>query len=312
MIRSAIESAIIGCAVFCAVSCNTVVDYDVPAHEPGLVVTSFFSPDSTWSVSLHRTQPIQSARNTAPAPVDDGVVTIVRNDLQMPEEVLQLETDGYYRSALGTRPAPGGRYTVKATSPGLTELAEGTSVTPQRPEIADFSVTELEEPVDRDGYRKDTHHLKLRIVGVPGVSVYRVAFFEFRESGSQSGFRHLFFGCNDTAVYHGYGDIDSEDVDQSTTYGGVAILSAKHFQNGSRELTLMFNKYKDTRRFMIVVSALSTDYFEYQRTLLANPQGDSWLSDDFLLPTPIYTNIEGGYGVFAGYADTKEEFELED
>ena len=39
MIRSAIESAIIGCTVFCAIGCNTVVDYDVPAHEPGLVVT---------------------------------------------------------------------------------------------------------------------------------------------------------------------------------------------------------------------------------------------------------------------------------
>ena len=295
------------CAML-AVSCHTVLDYEVPSHDARLVATSFFTPDSTWSVSLYRSQSVNEIRNTVPSVVEDAVALILRG--ASVEDTLRRALDGRYRSTLGRKPESFTNYTLRVQAPGLPPV-EATAAAPHRPVVADFKVEELAVPIAREDLRPDTHRMELRIVDAPGRSTYRIGFFEYVEQGpSQNRFRQEAFGCGDPSVYHDYDDLDSGNRDTSTSFWGYAILPDDLFQGGTHNLALTFRKDDDIHRYMVVVSSLSTEYVEYQHTLLLNPSGRSQL-DDFITPTPIYTNIEGGFGVFAGYADTTLSFDLE-
>ena len=53
------------------------------------------------------------------------------------------------------------------------------------------------------------------------------------------------------------------------------------------------------RDLLLLLSSLSEDYFEYQRTL-----SEQVLSGPFVEPQGVYSNIEGGLGIFAGYTNT--------
>ena len=290
-----------------AVSCNTVVDYNVPAHEARLVATSFFTPDSTWSVSLYRSQAVSTIRNTAPSAVEGALALVLQGDSVA--DTLQLAPDGRYRSVLGQKPESGTDYTLRVQAPGLPPV-EATAVAPHRPEVVEFKVEKLAIPIDRE-FKPDTHRMKLRIVDAPGRSIYRIAFFEYAErGGDQNGFGHASFGCGDPTVYHSYDEVDREGRNTSTSFNGLAILPDDLFQGGSHDLVLTFRKEEKIYRYMVLVSSLSTEYYEYQRTVLVNPRSDyAW--DDFITPAPIYSNIEGGFGIFAGYADTLLAFELD-
>jgi hypothetical protein len=58
------------------------------------------------------------------------------------------------------------------------------------------------------------------------------------------------------------------------------------------------NKYK----VIIHFRSISENYYKYKKALIVheyNQDGDIW--DGLGNPVPMFTNIEGGYGIFAGY-----------
>ncbi len=288
-------------------SCNTVVDFTVPAHNTELVATSFFTPDSTWSVSVYGSQSINTNRNTTSMVIEGAIVQILQGNQVV--DNLQLASDGRYRSTRHHKPESGTYYTLSVGASGLQPV-EAVAAAPHRPEVLEFEVEKLLSPIGIDERRPDTHSIELRIADAPGRSIYRIAFFEYAErGGDQNGFGLASFACGDPSVYHEYDEVNREDRDSSTIFGGAAILPDDLFQGGSHNVIITFRQRRGIHRYKVLVSSLSTEYFEYQRTRLANPQSD-YIWDDFITPSPIYTNIEGGFGVFAGYADTLLTFEL--
>ena len=54
------------------------------------------------------------------------------------------------------------------------------------------------------------------------------------------------------------------------------------------------------RNCVLVLSSLSEDYYRYIQSLQRNLSFDPLIEEPF----PVYSNVSGGLGVFAGYTNT--------
>ena len=80
----------------------------------------------------------------------------------------------------------------------------------------------------------------------------------------------------------------------------AGIVTDRQFSGMERDFeTTIVPRYPESARepsIIFYVNSMSDDYFEYQRSL-----ENSGYHDPFSEPLQIFSNIEGGRGVFAGY-----------
>lgn len=74
------------------------------------------------------------------------------------------------------------------------------------------------------------------------------------------------------------------------------------FDGQSYQVTVTFSLYLSNARndILLLLSTLSEDYFEFKRSW----QQQAGQSPAFSAPMDMYSNVQGGLGVFAGYSNT--------
>jgi len=291
-------------------------------YTPALVVSDFFTPDSIWAMRISRSIEISEPALSSDLFVEDADVLIYGAYGQ--SEILLHTQNGVFRSKSDTHPIEGETYTIEVSSPGFKSI-QSTSFAPKIKSdfleiLAVDSVIFAQKPLP-------TYRLRFRVTDFPGKSYYRLDLLQVIPScfDEQVGYTRI----DRKLEGHGYDyhstsfkssepsffpDPEVLDEPSDALYGDfnsefyTAYFSDRLFENTEQEFELFFEPYSSlfsdfiSTHFMMVISSLSKEHVLYERSLLLQ---DEYLDPSdylFTIPIELYSNVEGGLGIFAGYS----------
>ncbi len=288
--------------IFVCLGCETIIEINPPEYTPEPVATSFFSPDSVWSVTLHSSLGINAKGDTSTEYITDASVRIMDGSNMI--EALNYVGNGEYRANKGRLPASSTKYTLHVDLPGATSI-QATSTAPPPVPFSDYSI----EKVGEGGFRDDTiYRLKAVFKDEPNPNFYQIGIYQYVATDIDS----LYYRKSVNELHPGWAcgyvaaaetEIDIED--RGTTGCGdldPIVVTDRNFDGGTYpwSATVEVSERGGRSELLLVLSSLSEEYFEYQRTLEHNLFLDPLLDE----PINVYSNVTGGLGVFAGYTNT--------
>ena len=267
--------------LFICLGCELIVDIDVPFEHNDLTVNSFFNPDSLWKarVTLNRfildTLPLSKINNALVVVYEDG----------HPVDTLMSKGDGYYKSDTG-KPMIGKTYELKAIAEKY-QAVSGVCQVPIPVEIMDAKFSVLL----RDNSQTDI--IKIKFKDPPQQkNYYNIVLLSRGEEYSYP----VRFESDDPSFekasfsYSDYG------------YGGL-LLKDILFDGQETEITIQSTElgYSYLDEVVVILRSVSEDYYRYKTTLALQA---STSGDPLAQPVNVYSNLDGGFGIFAGYSQS--------
>ncbi|MCY4674352.1 MAG: DUF4249 family protein [Bacteroidetes bacterium] len=293
--------------LFC-LGCETIVEVDPPEYDSEPVVTSFFSPDSIWSVTMHRSLGITVKRDATREYISDASVRIMDGSNMV--DILSYQGNGRYVSGTGGSPSYGTQYTLQVDFPGQASI-QATSAAPSPVVISDYSIEY--RPPEFDIIPVSRYQLKIVFSDMPGINFYRIGVYRrvrnqyaSDETDPDSVYRTISFDGLTPGWSCGYFTDIADPIDP----GGGSGLSCGEFVVTDRLFdgkdyswsgtTLNVSDEIGKKELRLIISSLSEDYYKYFQSLERNVFHDPLIEEPF----PMHSNVNGGLGVFAGYTNT--------
>ncbi len=208
-------------------------------------------------------------------------------------------TDSGRYVAQSTRPVVGASYRIEAIIPNKTILKGQTSIpdkaTPTRAYGHFSGVGINEHSYYYNGY--------LEFTDIAAAEYYEI---EIREYSNHR--QHFNFTGSDDEILRKYNAFIYEGR-------GFVLLHDEFFKNQSHLFRFQFEKPGiDSTPVYMVVRSISSEYYNFLKFWLKHKQEETFnlnilnpaqgLLGMFYTPISIYSNIEGGTGIFAGYNTT--------
>lgn len=275
--------------LFALSACEQVIEPDLPEHTPRLVLQAFFTPDSTWVAFVGRSVGILEAMPEREMSVADATVELLKEG-RVIDRLEFFQEERVYLWEEGALQA-GESYSLRVAAPGFATI-EATDAIP-RP-VPTAVVSYLTHTSDRSESRiKGDMSIKLEIQDPPGeTNYYQIRMFAFFDSELYEGS----FSTQDPSI------IADNAADESFT---ESFYTAPFFkdtlfdgQTHAIELSGNYNAPERTS-FRVQVLHVSETYYEYLRSAKLH---ESTLDNPFAEPLSVYSNVENGYGIFAGYS----------
>lgn len=285
------------CISFLYISCEKVIPFDGDVTIPKLVINSIFVSDSTFKVHVSSSR---SVIDTSPFQnIEDAIVTIKDDNGTIIETLNHLD-NGFYAGQ--TYPSQNQIYTLDVNHPNYNNISASDSL-PSPITINNVDTSTIIDPINGD---------RLQIT----------MNFDDPEN-SQNYYLIETYSVNEYLVIK---NSDTTDYELDTTKQYM-VLTDEVFQNGGRIWReqglfndLLFNgqnksleieipNYNETGNeigyqwsyktlsLRLYLHNISKSYY-YYRTSLELYQSAS--GNPFAQPVQVYSNIENGFGVFAG------------
>jgi hypothetical protein len=263
-------------------SCEMIAEVDIPKVPSKLVVTSFISPqDTNWQVYVGQTKPIFEKTITSEY-VKDATVQL-SNGSQTAVIPANPSQYGYYE--LNIKQAPflieaGKTYFLTVSAPDGRQVKAQCTIP-----ISATSVSSI-EVVNGSG-------------GIPFTGTMK-----WQDSPNETNFYRCFaytkyYLSLVGGAWEGY--IPNRDYDRKL-YKDTNRQGA----NFSWEIDMQASEgYTDKKsRFLFILLNTDENYYKYMTTResASNNEGNP-----FAEPSAVFSNVEGGLGVFAGYQQTRLE-----
>ncbi|MFN7012862.1 MAG: DUF4249 domain-containing protein, partial [Bacteroidia bacterium] len=280
-------------------SCESVIDMKLPEQPPKMVVNSFFTPDSIIMLHLSKSQFV--LKNQELKPITDGNISLFENG-KFIGKFTHINKGFYYLP--GFFPKTNSQYTLNAESSGLKSV-EANEIIPGKPIInridTSSSYYEGENYKDFIVYIEDNaneeNYYQVDLLGKRYDYIYDSLTYDIIDSVEI--YERVFFTSRDLVF---------EDQGASSQ----AVISDKIFNGAIYPLRLsvssyMFDEYGYTGYFEITVQLkqVSKAYAQYLFTYSKNRY-----SDPFSQPVQVYSNVNNGFGIFAGYSSTLSSVKL--
>lgn len=285
------------------ISCETTerID-DFPLRPSKLVVNCYFAPDSAWEFQVSKSLSVLD--NAELKLVDDASIVLYR-DSAVIDSVKAPDTDGLYRSG-ESLPQPGERYRIEVLSPDFKNAlyAEGTVPSPVPVTGANVIITDSAFFYTRQyewgampprGNVQGT--LELTFSDPPGTdNYYQVSLYSFVKD----------YDYNDSTIFWIYKrdinfTVDDPVVQKTEAYYGAARFSDELIDGQTYKLKLDFEDWEASldQVYFIDLVSLNRDSYLYRSSVQEYYESSG---DPFSEPVLIYSNIENGFGIFAGYS----------
>lgn len=310
-------------------SCETVVDVDIPQEAPRLVVNALLETDSLVRVHLSHSRASLSSRPMEN--VGGAEILLFQNGQQvasLEEERINGNWDGWYIGNYA--PQAGNTYTLRASRSGYETVEADTEI--EMPvSISNLSYDTL--VLEQVFYVNDTPVVN-RMVDLKNLSLsfsdpseddnyYEIAVFldavNYRWNYTEDGeifpvdtlnIRYpAYLSTEDPAVVSG--DFFSGDDEY---YGQTLRFSDETF-NG-RDYTIDFNFQGSSgytelpqRKYIVSLRSLNREQYLYLKSLELQDDSEG---NPFAEPVPVYNNILGGYGIFAGFSQDIQTISVDD
>ena len=254
-------------------ACTDTVAIEFPDHRPLPVINALFTPDSVWEVEVTTSKSLRQEANYDT--ISNATIEIFEEDTRV--DSLVYSGEGRYRSSGEHYPEEGKEYTLKFSAPGYPNCT-ATDRVPMLPEIELVSVdTVAASSLFYFGGKKI---LVTTIVADAPVANYYYSLVFHREDG-----------------YVSYRQSYHNPPISTFDFGDRAMFSDRVFNGKTHTLIFDFELFNKDRTYLDI-GIVSAQYFQYAQSYAEH------LNDQVaFLATPedVYSNVEGGFGIFAAY-----------
>ncbi|SRR4030043_328411 len=267
-------------------SCEKVIDIELPEADTKIVVNSFFTDNSRIKVHLSRS--IGILESTFPE-CTDALVMVRENDIII--DTMYMESGYYYSHFLAEK---NNNYALEIITPDLdTVFCE--DIIPEKTILQSYVCADS-ILIDEDGMI--INELKLDFQDLPGPSFYEV---ELEAKDVIHNYKMgLWFKKNSDPVITSTGLLDYNP--------GTLIFTDKMFDGKQCSVKIYFatQAYLDYN-LKIIFRSVSKSYYKYKEKQFAYLFSlDSDIFFGMSEPISLYSNVTGGYGIFAGYSSDEK------
>ncbi len=272
---------------------------DFPLRPAKLVANCFFNPDSTWKVQVSKSL---SVLDNAPLKFIDNATVKIFEENRLIEHISDPDEDGLYRS-IDQKPVPGKEYRLEVTSPAFEKVCTASGTVP----LPAFLNNPRIVITDSSGY-SDPYYNHHQVSGYIKISFQdpdeEVNYYQLRMYYYDSAFVYLNGERKFVNLNQAIANISSNDpvLENAHRYANHYLFDDRLFNGKKMTLDADFNIYSSggaVEKYYIELTSLTKEAYLYKRTI--NEYSLS-RNDPFAEPVMIYSNIENGYGIFAGYS----------
>ncbi|HVI49401.1 MAG TPA: DUF4249 domain-containing protein [Chitinophaga sp.] len=268
-------------------SCEKRVNISLPYEGDRIVVNSLIQPDSVMYVRITRSVPVSVYDDSGFEEIPNAAVTLEENGTMLASLKQQRILGRTY--FVSTEKAMRGRkYDIRVSVPGMTPVS-GSDTLPCAPIIGNASA-------QRGGSR-----IQFMLTDPPGsTDYYRIRVFTYGPTHQPDTIRQ--FQLDPT--------FNNNIEDVLSSYNNTFLVMQDTRFNGKQVNFVLEAKDPliDTDQVMIEVSALTYDSYRYFKTIASQQRTATGLITE---PIRVFTNINAGYGIFAGINTKRLVFTLE-
>lgn len=257
-------------------SCTNVIELELPAHEPHLVVNGIFNPDSTWRVDISGSQ---SALSNKPyEQVPHATVEVYQGDKFLYN--LPHTGNGLYKTN-DIKPKELEHYTLRVSAPSYPN-AQAAGFAPSLPATSDVKVNLI---TTSDGSREVEVTFVLDDIATLQNYYFVSAYYNNVSDYNKEAYKH-YTGVNFEAP-----------IEDEFTLGQLHFFSDELIDGKAVTLKIRYGYPGKGRLVNFNIAQVSPDYYHYARTLTKQAVNDSFGQ----VPGAVHNNIQNGYGIFAGH-----------
>ena len=278
--------------------CNKVIEIDIPEHKQKAVVSCLFHKDSTFKMYISKSVGVPDDLS---GPVENAFVKLYKNGVL--SDTLFFNGN-LYQSHITAQPNTS--YAFNAVVENL-EPVHAKDTVPDAPVLGSCSTEDMQVTIDEMIYNQLA---KIEIIDPHGIKNYYELFLlaQYTDTIFGSGDCTERIGAySDNPVFNenNFRSIDSFVFDDKLFDGETVILPVNYTSPSiDNNGTMVYFDYTLT----VVLRSISKAYYDYLIRLdnhLTAQWSDIW--DGVSVPVQMYSNIENGYGIFAGYNEVRQE-----
>lgn len=267
-------------------SCQKVIDIELPPTDPKIVVNSFFTDNSP--IKIHLSRSIAVLENTFP---ECNGATVILRENNIIIDTLFFQSGYYYSHILAEI---NNNYALEVIVPGM-EKVFCEDLIPEKALLQNYVCTDS-VLIDEDGFI--INELKLDFQDSAGPSFYEVQLSA--KYIIDNNYTSIWFKKNSDPIITSTGLLD---YNPKTLIFTDRMFDGKHCSVKIYFATQAYADYNLT----ITFRSVSESYYKYkerQFAYLFSLENDifSGMSE----PINLYSNITGGYGIFAGYSSDEK------
>ncbi|UZR94322.1 DUF4249 domain-containing protein [Chondrinema litorale] len=305
--------------LFSIISCETVLDIELPEEPNSLVINGIVPADSTWlfriTSSIH---PLDNDYNASFKAIENAEVSITNSSgenttltyNEYPPDYIDCNIEdctryGYYSAKNEPAPVAGEVYTIKVKASGYPEASSTIQLPlPVQVEALDIRIPSI--------YGSNSEQNgAFNITDITGEKNYYI--FELYNLIEQK--RAIYdddynvIGYDSVAFYE-KGELSSPDASvinssvsgfDNNDFKPYLLINDELFDGSKHEINFKSRIYTVTteNKFTFVLKHISESYYKY---LLSYESYDYSEDNPFAEPAQVFSNVENGLGIIATYA----------
>ncbi len=279
--------------------CEKEIDINIPEKDKKIVLNGLINTDSLFSVNVSKSLNILDVEDVKY--LDNATVSIYENGNFIEE--LNYISGGNYKSSFFVS-SEGKTYKVKVDVPEMQSASAETFI--PEASISDLTIDTITTIYEEEFY--SYKGLKCNI-GFNDLS-NEENYYWFCITGKRAHYEWDSVNHEEIITYE-QGNIyfnSNDPVIESWVSGGYGFIFSDKLFNGSNiDFNIYLEKYMlydlDTNVLHFNVNSISEDFYLYAATYNSHMEAQN---DPFTEPVQVYSNIENGYGIFAGYSTVSD------
>jgi len=296
------ESLFLALLLCILTACEKEVHIPIEYTEPKLVINSLFNTDSVWEVEVSASQYIYDS-GTIPL-INDAVVTITSSGSGSVS--LTNQGNGLYTSAT-EKPQTGQVYTIEVTHPNYQNVRSSNEL----PGVLQIQNMEIQDQtiVSGEQFRK----ISITFQDSPDPDYYMI-----RIMGGFWDWTYDSLGILDSILipYPMWVFSQSPAVENSNPNNmqATTIFKDELFNGTQYTIDLLVEEFffdgvkENIEEIYISISKISEEYYWYETSYQAYVSSQN--NQFFSQPVQVYTNIENGLGIFAGFSNQTDTLQI--
>jgi len=283
-------------------SCDSVVDLEVPIEKPKLVVKGNFDSYGNWKFNVTKSMHILDIAE--PKVYDSALITVYQGENMLFTVPPDKVPGSYYY--FNEPVAPGTEYQIKVEAPEM-ETAYASTLSPNLPNVLSIYYDSISIIIDHQGWYEEYKLVEITFKDEAKTeNFYQISIEGFMlphyynpdMSPLDSTWEEIRFHTEDPAV----------KIDDQTLYDLKGMWFSDIFIDGKEHtLKLLLDRWYFERvgKLRVYFSSATKDGYLFAKTYRAQRLASH---DPFSEPVNVHSNIENGYGIFYGITTDTAEF----
>lgn len=284
-------------------SCEKEIDIDIPEKDRKIVINSLFNSNEEISVNISKSLNILDVKEFKF--LDNATVRLFENGNFI--ENLLLQSKGNYESTTFI-PSTGNSYKLEVNVPDM-QSATATTIIPELL-INNLTIDTNMTLYEDEFYSSEALECNIGFTDLSENKEY----YWFYITGDRYDYvwdYNYETGYDTITKGNIYFNSDDPIIESWVSEGLGFVFSDRLFNGSDIDFTIYLNKYMyyelDTNILEFNIACISKDFYLYAATHNSHLNAQD---NPFTEPVQVYTNVENGYGIFAGYSSLSDSIAI--